>query len=60
VSIELTTQMLATLFDYPQERRRELTRWSDIATEQSITISDSYDEETALSIKLSRDVKLRG
>ena len=32
VSIELTTQMLATLFDYPQERRRELTRWSDIAT----------------------------
>jgi cytochrome P450 len=32
VSIELTTQMLATLFDYPQKRRRELTRWSDIAT----------------------------
>jgi cytochrome P450 len=32
VSIELTTQMLATLFDYPQERRRDLTRWSGIAT----------------------------
>jgi cytochrome P450 len=32
VSIELTTQMLATLFDYPQERRRDLTRWSNIAT----------------------------
>ncbi len=32
VSIELTGMMLATLFDYPQERRRELTRWSDIAT----------------------------
>ncbi len=32
VSIELTTWMLATLFDYPQERRSELTRWSDIAT----------------------------
>jgi cytochrome P450 len=32
VSIELTTQMLATLFDYPQERRRELTHWSDVAT----------------------------
>jgi cytochrome P450 len=32
VSVELTTQMLATLFDYPQERRAELTRWSNIAT----------------------------
>jgi cytochrome P450 len=32
VSIELTTQMLATLFDYPFERRRELTHWSDVAT----------------------------
>ena len=32
VSIELTTQMLATLFDYPQERRRDLTHWSNIAT----------------------------
>ncbi|HUB14348.1 MAG TPA: cytochrome P450 [Acetobacteraceae bacterium] len=32
VSIELTTQMLATLFDYPQEQRRDLTRWSNIAT----------------------------
>ncbi|MFN7179191.1 cytochrome P450 [Hyphomonas sp.] len=32
VSIELTGMMLATLFDYPQERRRELTRWSDIVT----------------------------
>src|SRR5476649_2669827 len=32
VSIELTTQMLATLFDFPWEERRKLTRWSDIAT----------------------------
>ena len=32
VSIELTTQMLATLFDFPFEDRRKLTRWSDIAT----------------------------
>jgi cytochrome P450 len=32
VAVELTTQMLATLFDYPQERRHELTRWSNIAT----------------------------
>lgn len=32
VSIELTTQMLATLLDFPFEERRRLTRWSDVAT----------------------------
>jgi cytochrome P450 len=32
VSIELTTAMLATLFDFPQEDRRKLTFWSDMAT----------------------------
>ena len=32
VSIELTTQMLATLFDFPFEDRRLLTYWSDVAT----------------------------
>jgi cytochrome P450 len=32
VSIELTTQMLATLFDFPWEDRRKLTWWSDVAT----------------------------
>jgi cytochrome P450 len=31
VSIELTTMMLATLFDYPWEDRRQLTYWSDVA-----------------------------
>jgi cytochrome P450 len=31
VSVELTTQMLATLFDFPFEDRRKLTYWSDIA-----------------------------
>ena len=30
VSIELTTLMLATLFDFPMQDRRKLTRWSDI------------------------------
>jgi len=34
VSIELTTQMLATLFDFPFEDRRKLTFWSDVATTQ--------------------------
>ena len=32
VSVELTTQMLATLFDYPLQQRRDLTYWSNIAT----------------------------
>ena len=31
VSIELTTQMLALLFDFPWEDRRKLTEWSDWA-----------------------------
>jgi len=32
VSIELTTQMLATLFDFPFEERKLLTYWSDVAS----------------------------
>ncbi len=32
VSIELTTQMLATLFDFPFEDRKLLTYWSDVTT----------------------------
>ena len=30
VSIELTTYLLASLFDFPLDDRRKLTRWSDI------------------------------
>ena len=37
VSIELTTQMLATLFDFPFADRRMLTHWSDVATMLSTT-----------------------
>ncbi|NQX89714.1 MAG: cytochrome P450 [Halioglobus sp.] len=32
VSIELTTRMLATLFDFPFQERSRLTYWSDVAT----------------------------
>ncbi len=32
VSIELTAQMLATLFDFPFEDRRKLSFWSDVST----------------------------
>jgi len=41
VSIELTTQMLATLFDFPFEERRNLTRWSDAATSSPALVGAS-------------------
>ncbi len=37
VSIELTTQMLATIFDFPFEERYKLTGWSDLATSTEAT-----------------------
>ena len=36
VSIELTTQMLATLFDFPWEDRRLLPYWSDVTTSSEL------------------------
>jgi cytochrome P450 len=46
VSIELTTQMLATLFDFPFEQRRKLTFWSDMATaSEEIAGDDSVSKE---------------
>ena len=48
VSIELTTQMLATLFDFPFEDRRKLTRWSDVATAPPGTgIVDTLEQRNA-------------
>jgi cytochrome P450 len=48
VSIELTTQMLATLFDFPFDERRKLTRWSDVATaDLESGIIDSEDQRRA-------------
>ncbi len=44
VSIELTTRMLATLFDFPFEERRKLTRWSDVATALPGDIIDSEEQ----------------
>jgi cytochrome P450 len=45
VSIEITTQMLATLFDFPFEDRRKLTRWSDVAVAQpGGGIIDSWEQ----------------
>ena len=48
VSIELTTQMLATLFDFPWEDRHKLTRWSDVATGGEETgVVESEDQRRA-------------
>ena len=48
VSIELTTQMLATLFDFPWEERRKLTRWSDVTTaNEESGIVESEDQRRA-------------
>ncbi len=38
VSIELTTSMLATLFDFPHADRRKLTFWSDMATSSPVQV----------------------
>jgi cytochrome P450 len=43
VSIELTTLMLATLFDFPLEDRRLLTWWSDVATMNKAINPDALD-----------------
>jgi cytochrome P450 len=47
VSIELTTGMLATLFDFPYEERRKLTHWSDMATASPLQVGsgDASEEE---------------
>jgi cytochrome P450 len=48
VSIELTTMTLATLFDFPWEDRRKLTRWSDVATANTDSgIVDSEEQRRA-------------
>jgi cytochrome P450 len=53
VSVELTTQMLATLFDYPFEQRRDLTYWSNIAT------TNLKDPDALVKTEEDRFVELR-
>ena len=50
VSVELTTSLLATLFDFPVEEQRRLTYWSDMVTTppnlggpDSITIDQRHE-----------------
>jgi len=41
VSIALTAQMLATLFDFPFEDRKLLTYWSDVAVTPPLDVNDA-------------------
>ena len=50
VSIELTTQMLATLFDFPWEDRRLLPYWSDVTTSTDIVGNSDLDPEERMRI----------
>ncbi len=45
VSIELTTQMLAILFDFPWEDRRKLTFWSDWAGDIEIVKNEELRQK---------------
>jgi len=47
VSIELTTSLLATLFDFPYEQRRKLTFWSDMATSSPAQVGASAASDEA-------------
>jgi cytochrome P450 len=49
VSIELTTMMLATLFDFPQEDRRLLAHWSNMATANKVTNPDAPEPEVRMA-----------
>jgi cytochrome P450 len=50
VSIELTTLMLTTLFDFPEDERHKLTYWSDVATQDVNAGGEIDSEEKRLTI----------
>jgi len=55
VSIDLTTKMLATLFDFPYDMRHKLTEWSDAATsDERITAGEglTIDERRVIMIEM--------
>ena len=49
VSIELTTMMLATLFDFPMEDRRLLTWWSDVSTMNKLADPNALGPEERMA-----------
>jgi cytochrome P450 len=58
VSIDLTTKMLATLFDFPYEQRHKLTEWSDaITSDARITAGQglSIDERRVIVLGMLQE-----
>ena len=53
VSIELTTQMLAKLFDFPWEERDKLTHWSDVLGDV-----ERFVDEDARKYRLSQAMEM--
>jgi cytochrome P450 len=54
VSMELTTQMLAILFDFPWEERDKLNKWSDMAGDIEIGVtSEGRARRAAESVELA-------
>jgi len=53
VSIELTTLMLATIFDFPLEDRKLLTYWSDVAT-ADLTAGGPIDSDEKRTAELMK------
>jgi cytochrome P450 len=49
VSVELTTSMLATLFDFPLEDRRLLSHWSDMVTANKLLNPDAPEPEVRMA-----------
>jgi cytochrome P450 len=52
--MELTSLMLATMFDYPQDRRQELMHWSDVATANINAANPLVNTEEARYAELER------
>ncbi|HVN84361.1 MAG TPA: cytochrome P450 [Candidatus Binatia bacterium] len=52
VSIEVTTGMLATLFDFPYAERRKLTYWSDMATATPLQVGATGVTEAERKVAL--------
>lgn len=52
VSVELTTQMLATLFGFPFEERHKLPYWSDVATSSELVGNATMTENQRKAIMM--------
>ncbi|MDX1694271.1 MAG: cytochrome P450 [Ketobacteraceae bacterium] len=60
VSIELTSRMLATLFDFPYEKRRKLAYWSDVAagSPEATGGTAQTDEAFTAAADMAREMSL--